>query len=91
MLIEDIDIINEISTFVEKRGSFAADDGYNDDLVMTLVLFAWLTTQSYFSETNNVQFKKELLEEYNKQIEDEILGGFYNDGIHQGHMQLINF
>ena len=91
LIIEDIDIISEISTFIERRGSFAADDGYNDDLVMTLVLFAWLTTQTYFTESNNVEFKKELLEQYNKQIEDDILGGFYNDGIHQGHMELVKW
>jgi len=42
LLIPDADTISEITTFIESKGSYAADDGYNDDLVMTLVLFGWL-------------------------------------------------
>ena len=48
LLVPDADIISEISTFIETKGSYAADDGYHDDLVMTLVLFSWLTTNPYF-------------------------------------------
>ena len=42
LIIQDIDTIAELSTFIEKRGSFAADEGYHDDLVMPFVLFSWL-------------------------------------------------
>ena len=45
LIIEDLDTINELTTFVAKRQSFEADDGHNDDLVMSLVLFSWLTRQ----------------------------------------------
>lgn len=47
LLIPDADTISEISTFIEKRGSYAADEGYHDDLVMSLVLFSWLATNPY--------------------------------------------
>ena len=46
LLIEDYDIINELSSFVAKKGSYEAETGHHDDLVMTLVLFAWTSTQN---------------------------------------------
>jgi len=42
--------IFELSNFVAKNGSFSASSGNHDDLTMNLVLFGWLTTQSYFKE-----------------------------------------
>jgi hypothetical protein len=47
-VFEDFDIIQELSTFVKSGDSFEAEDGSNDDLVMTLVLFGWLAKQPQF-------------------------------------------
>lgn len=44
------DQIFELSNFVSKGDSYSADVGKHDDLVMNLVLFSWLTTQSYFRD-----------------------------------------
>ena len=81
LLINDADTISEISTFIQKRDSFAADEGYHDDLVMPLVLFSWLTTNSYFKELTNINIRKELYDTRIKMIEDEIVPfGFINNG-----------
>jgi len=81
LLIHDADTISEISTFIQKRDSFAADEGYHDDLVMPLVLFSWLTTNSYFKELTNINIRKELYDARIKMIEDEITPfGFINNG-----------
>ena len=81
LLINDADTISEISTFIQKRDSFAADEGYHDDLVMPLVLFSWLTTNSYFKELTNINIRKELYDARIKMIEDEITPfGFINNG-----------
>jgi hypothetical protein len=81
LLIHDADTISEISTFIQKRDSFAADEGYHDDLVMPLVLFSWLTTNSYFKELTNINIRKELYDARIKMIEDEITPfGFINTG-----------
>lgn len=45
--------IGELRTFVEKGVSWAAEENQNDDLVMGLVIFAWLTTQPKFAEFIN--------------------------------------
>lgn len=73
LLITDVDIISEFSTFIEKRGSFEADEGYHDDLVMSLVIFAWLITTRYFKEINTVDLRKALYEEKMRQIEEDML------------------
>jgi len=81
LLIHDADIISEISTFIEKRGSYSADEGYHDDLVMTLVLFSWLTTNPYFKELTNINIRKELYEKRIESIENEITPfGIIDDG-----------
>lgn len=82
LIVEDLDIINELTTFIAKRQSFEADDGHTDDLVMCLVLFAWLTRQDYFKEMNNTDVRTELYSEQIKKIEDDILpDGFFDDGL----------
>jgi hypothetical protein len=82
LLITDSDMISEISTFIEKRGSFEADDGYHDDLVMTLVMFAWLASTRYFKEINNVDLRKALYEAKMQQIEDEMMPfGIVDNGL----------
>jgi len=81
LLITDADTIAEISTFIEKRNSYSADEGYHDDLVMPLVLFSWLTTNSYFKELTNINIRKELYEARIKMIEEEVTPfGFINNG-----------
>lgn len=82
LLIEDYETINEISTFVAKGNSFQADDGQHDDLAMTLVLFAWLTSQEYFKDLCGVDIKKELFEYKIKEMEENLVPfGFMDDGL----------
>lgn len=81
LLLPDADVISEISTFIESKNSYAADEGYNDDLVMTLVLFSWLTTNPYFKELTDVNLRHAIYEKRMQIIEDELTPfGFINDG-----------
>jgi hypothetical protein len=93
LLIRDADTIAEISTFIEHRGSYAADEGYHDDLVMPLVLFSWLTTNPYFKELNDVNIRELMYEHQMKSIEDELTPfGFVDDGRHSDAEEvLLNF
>ena len=84
LLIMDADTISEISTFIQVRDSYAADDGYHDDLVMPLVLFSWLTTNSYFKELNNVNIREAMYQERIKQIEEDVIPfGFIENGLEE--------
>jgi hypothetical protein len=81
LLIRDADTISEISTFIQKRSSYQADEGYHDDLVMPLVLFSWLTTNPYFKDLTNINIRKELYEQRIQNIEQELTPfGIIDDG-----------
>lgn len=50
LIINHRGTIQELRTFSEKGVSWAAEEGFHDDLVMSLVIFGWLTTQEKFAE-----------------------------------------
>ena len=80
MSIEDIDIIEELCNFVATKKSWAAAPNKNDDLVMTLVCFSWLTTQPYFKDMLDLDIKKKLYEKNIEQIESELTPfGFWSE------------
>jgi hypothetical protein len=79
--ITDADTISEISTFIEHKDSYAADDGYSDDIVMTLVLFGWLTSHPFFREMTNIDLRLSIYQARLQAIEEEVLPvGSYTDG-----------
>ncbi len=71
--IEDFDIIMQLSTFVNKSDFYQAEDGSHDDLVMCLVLFAWMSNQKFFADMCNTNIRRKLYEDQMAQIEDEML------------------
>ena len=82
LLIEDFDIIEELSNFVSKGNSFEAEEGYNDDLVMTLVLFGWLAKQQFFKELTDIDIRHRIAEEKLREMDEDLLpAGFYDDGM----------
>jgi hypothetical protein len=73
LIIEDFEIIAELSTFINKRNSYEAEEGSNDDLVMCLVLFSWMTNQPFFSDIYNTNVKDNLYRDQMSKIEEEML------------------
>lgn len=81
LIIEDFDTISELNTFVRVRDSYEAEEGNNDDIVMTLVFFSWLVAQSFFKENTNSDIRQRLMEEHNLSLEEEIAPvGVFDDG-----------
>ena len=76
VIIQDFELISELSTFIGKGTSFEAEEGSHDDLVMCLVLFSWMTNQQFFSELTNTDVKAKMHEEQMRQIEEEQLPTF---------------
>jgi hypothetical protein len=92
LLIPDADIISEISTFIQVKNSYAADEGYHDDLVMPLVLFSWATTNTYFKEMSNINIRHLIYENQMKMIEQDLTPfGFFDDGQSLGDGLVPNF
>lgn len=58
LIISCNEILSELSVFVQKGASYAADDEtINDDLTACCFLFAWLTKQPLFSELTNTNIR----------------------------------
>lgn len=81
LLISDFDVIEEISTFVQHKESYQAEEGHNDDLMMTLVLFGWLIRQAFFREATNTDIRAKMASErYSDMMNDLLPVGFIDDG-----------
>ena len=73
LIINDHETIRELSTFSKKNTSYEAEPGCHDDLVMGLVLFAWLSDQKYFKELTDIETLKELRDLTDEQIEQNLV------------------
>tara|TARA_R110001592_G_scaffold101137_10_gene286385 strand:- start:72 stop:1715 length:1644 start_codon:yes stop_codon:yes gene_type:complete len=73
LLIPDIDVINELYTFVAKGQSYEADDGHTDDLSMCLVLFGWLTRQDYFKNLTERDVRLDVFQDEISRLEEEVM------------------
>ena len=71
--INDFDTYSELTTFIQQNNSFSDEQGANDDLVMSLVIFSWVTTQQYFKEIVNHDIRKQIQLENMNQMDDDVL------------------
>ena len=84
LLVKDYNIVSELTTFIQNKQSFEADEGYNDDLVMCLVIFAWLVQQEYFKEMTDQDIRRRIYEEQKNAIEQDMAPfGFISDGLEE--------
>ena len=84
IIINDYDIISELTTFIQKGQSWQAEDGCNDDLAMCLVIFAWLSVQDYFKELHDNDVRKRMYEEQREAIDADMAPfGFISDGMEE--------
>lgn len=81
LIVNDFDTISEMTTFVSKKASYEAEEGKNDDLMMTLVLFGWLIDQPYFKEFTETDVRRQIQEEEEETLQENLLPfGFIDDG-----------
>jgi hypothetical protein len=82
LIIKDYDIISELTTFIQKQNTFMAEEGCNDDLAMSLVIFSWLAMQPYFKELHDNDVRQRIYEEQREAIEADMSPfGFILDGV----------
>ena len=85
LIIEDFDIISELSTYILKgKEKYEAEEGANDDLVACLVMFAWLSNQTYFKELTDQDIRARLVDEQQNMLEQDMAPfGFVDDGLQE--------
>ena len=83
LLIDDFDMIHELSTFcLDATGkSYKASKGKNDDTAMTLVLFGWFANEPYFAEMVDLNVRQILRDRLESASEFDMLTVYFNDGI----------
>ena len=82
LIVNDFDLICELSTFVKVRNTYGASEGNHDDLVMSLVCFCWLTSQEFFKEYINTDLKRRIFEDKIKKLEEDVsLFGYIETGL----------
>lgn len=81
LIINDHETIFELSRFSRKGTSYEAESGCHDDMVMPLVIFAWMTDQQYFKDITDINTLMKLRDKTDEEIENELSGfGFMDDG-----------
>ena len=82
IVIQDYDIISELTTFIQKGSSWQAEEGCHDDLAMCLVMFSWLCVQDYFKECHDNDIRLRMFDEQREAIEADMAPfGFVQDGL----------
>ena len=97
LLIKDWQTFQELATFIRKGKSWEAKKGCHDDAVMTLVIFAWLTSQPYFEDVTGIQAGANLRDVMNAAGADysTVFGGIVTgldsdeDGVFDGSFRAI--
>ena len=82
LIINDYNTISELSTFSRKGISYEAEPGCHDDLVMCLVLFAWMSDQRYFKELTDINTLAKLRQKTEEELFEEVpLFGHISNGV----------
>jgi hypothetical protein len=79
LIVNDRSTIEQLRRFAVKGKSYAAEEGH-DDLVMCLVLFAWLADQGYVKDQNDSNIRGNIAEINRQKIEDNMLVTYQTTG-----------
>jgi hypothetical protein len=81
LLVNDFGTIQELYSFTQQKRTYKAEEGKHDDSVMTLVMFAWLTTLQWFKDVTDINVREHILAQSQRKIEEQLLPfGFISDG-----------
>ena len=80
LIVQDFDTVSELASFIKKGTSFEAEKGKTDDIVMSLVIFAWFANQPYFHEMVDVNVRRMVSDNLLHQEEYNVAFGFLDDG-----------
>ena len=86
LIINDYDTIQELGSFTFVGTSYKADKGKTDDIVMSLVIFAWFSAQPYFNDTFDVNTREIIRQNILQNAEYEEAFGFLDDGLDDDNM-----
>lgn len=83
LTVNDYNIIEELCSFIEKtNGRFEAENDKTDDLVICLVIFAWMVSTEYFKEISQTNLF-ESIKQHSAELTEEQFAylGFYSNAV----------
>ena len=83
IIVNDFDTVNEFSTFSRKGGTYQAESGRHDDLVMGLVLFGWMSDQAFFKEITDINTVDKLKQRNENAMIESLLPIGFNSYDHE--------
>lgn len=92
LIINDYETIHELSVFSKKGNSYEAEKGEHDDLVMSLVLFSWLSDQKYFRELTDINTLQNIRDKTDAEMEEKMLTiGYHHDGTEEYEEDTVTY
>jgi hypothetical protein len=86
LIVRDEDTLKEFTTFTGEKKTFKAEEGKNDDLVIGLVHFGWLTGQRYFKDNINNNIRELIQKEQMDLMDVDICPPpIIDNGLNQGY------
>lgn len=73
LIVNDFETISELTSFISDGTTWHAEEGKTDDIVMSMAIFAWATTQKHFREIVSHDLRKQMQFEKFRQIEEEMV------------------
>jgi hypothetical protein len=89
LIINDHQTIQELSRFSRRGSSYEAEAGSNDDLVMGLVLFAWMTDQQFFKDLTDINTLKILRDKTDEELENDLVPFGFIDTGHDDEQSMV--
>lgn len=81
LIVNDYDFIHELSTFVQSNsGSYEADEGFHDDVVMCGVMHAWMSSQIWFADLTDSSLRLRMHQGHIQELEDQLCMPVIVDG-----------
>lgn len=90
LIVNDFNTIKELSTFSRRANSYEAESGCHDDLVMCLVLFGWLTDQTFFKEITDINTLNMLKSRNEEKLMEELMPLGFNDYDLESEREALN-
>lgn len=73
LILTDKNTVKELQTFSKSGESYEAESGFHDDLVMGLVIFAYITQDAYFKDITNGDVVSQLRDMEEDQVTDDLI------------------
>jgi hypothetical protein len=82
LIINDHEILEELSTFTRSGTSYKAEEGKHDDLVMCLVMFGYLVQEAVFRELFDFSLRQAFIKKQIEEFDEQLAPiGFLDDGM----------